>query len=102
MKKNVSILGSTGSIGLNTLKIFKKKKNLFKINILTANKNFKLMEYTTVAAADAGVDRLPKGLETEFNEFAKIVFEELQRMMIDDLSAEVAADNIHKRAIMLQ
>ena len=67
-----------------------------------SNKNFKLMEYTTVAAADAGVDRLPKGLETTFNEFAKIVFEELQRMMIDDLSAEVAADNIHQRAIKLQ
>ena len=27
-----------------------------------------------------GVDRLPKGLETEFNEFAKIVFEELSKV----------------------
>ena len=42
MKKNISILGSTGSIGLNVLKIFKKKKNLLKINILYANKNFNL------------------------------------------------------------
>jgi len=43
MKKIISILGSTGSIGLNSLKIIKKKKNLFKINILGANKNFRLI-----------------------------------------------------------
>ena len=42
MKKSISILGSTGSIGINTLKILKKKK-LFKINILAANKNYKLI-----------------------------------------------------------
>ena len=41
MKKFVSVLGSTGSIGLNALKIFKKKKNLFKINVLVANKNYR-------------------------------------------------------------
>ena len=43
MKKNVSILGSTGSIGLSSLKILSKKKNLFKINILAANKNYRLI-----------------------------------------------------------
>ena len=43
MKKNVSILGSTGSIGISSLKIFSKKKNLFSINILVANKNYKLI-----------------------------------------------------------
>ena len=43
MKKKVSILGSTGSIGLNSLKIFEKKKNLFSIYLLSANKNFKLI-----------------------------------------------------------
>ncbi len=43
MKKNVSILGSTGSIGLSSLMIFKKKNKLFKIYILAANKNFKLI-----------------------------------------------------------
>ena len=41
MKKKISILGSTGSIGLNSIKIINKKKNLFKINILVANKNYK-------------------------------------------------------------
>ncbi len=43
MKKTISILGSTGSIGLNSLKIIDKKKNKFKINLLSANKNFKLI-----------------------------------------------------------
>tara|TARA_B100001093_G_scaffold518567_1_gene603892 strand:+ start:476 stop:1657 length:1182 start_codon:yes stop_codon:yes gene_type:complete len=43
MKKSISILGSTGSIGLNSIKIIKKKKKLFRINILAANKNYKLI-----------------------------------------------------------
>ena len=43
MKKTISILGSTGSIGLNTIKIINKKKNNFQINLLSANKNFKLI-----------------------------------------------------------
>ena len=43
MKKIFSILGSTGSIGLTTLDIIQKKKNLFKINLLCANKNIKLI-----------------------------------------------------------
>ena len=41
MKKKISILGSTGSIGLTTLSIIEKMKNSFKINILLANKNYK-------------------------------------------------------------
>ncbi len=44
MKKIVSILGSTGSIGKTSLKIIEKKKNLFSINILSANKNLKLIK----------------------------------------------------------
>ena len=43
MKKSISILGSTGSIGLSTLKIIDKKKNNFKIKILAANKNYTLI-----------------------------------------------------------
>ena len=39
MKKKISILGSTGSIGENTLKIIKKDKKSFEINLLTTNKN---------------------------------------------------------------
>ncbi len=43
MKKIISILGSTGSIGQTTLKIIDKKKNFFKIYMLSANKNFRLI-----------------------------------------------------------
>ncbi len=43
MKKTISILGSTGSVGLSTLSIIDKKKKFFKIKILSANKNYKLI-----------------------------------------------------------
>ena len=43
MKKNISILGSTGSVGLNSLNIIKKKKNLFNVYLLSANKNYNLI-----------------------------------------------------------
>ena len=42
MTKLISILGSTGSVGLNALKILDKKKN-FKVNLLLANKNYNLI-----------------------------------------------------------
>ncbi len=41
MRKLLSILGSTGSIGLTTLKIINKKKKFFKPYIFSANKNYK-------------------------------------------------------------
>ena len=43
MKKLISILGSTGSVGLATLLIVNKKKDYFKPYIFIANKNFKLI-----------------------------------------------------------
>tara|TARA_B100001093_G_scaffold423109_1_gene415907 strand:+ start:92 stop:1252 length:1161 start_codon:yes stop_codon:yes gene_type:complete len=39
MKKKIIILGSTGSIGKNTIKIIKKDKNSFDIKLLSTNKN---------------------------------------------------------------
>ena len=39
MKKTISILGSTGSIGITTLSIIDKKKGEFKVKLLAANKN---------------------------------------------------------------
>ena len=41
MIKDIFILGSTGSIGLSTLKVLKKEKKNFKIKLLTTNKNVK-------------------------------------------------------------
>ncbi len=43
MKKIISILGSTGSIGLSTLEVIDKKRNFFKLNLLSADKNYKLI-----------------------------------------------------------
>ena len=43
MKKTISILGSTGSVGQTSLEILSKKKNFFDINLLYANKNLKLI-----------------------------------------------------------
>jgi len=43
MKKKISILGSTGSIGLSVLKIVDKKRSVFNIDLLSANKNYKLI-----------------------------------------------------------
>ena len=41
MKKSIAVLGSTGSIGVTTLRILQKKKNLFNIELLAANSNYK-------------------------------------------------------------
>ena len=41
MIKDIFILGSTGSIGLSTLKVLKKEKKNFKIKLLTTNKMLK-------------------------------------------------------------
>ena len=43
MKKFISILGSTGSIGLSSLKILDRKKNYLKPFLFSANKNFNLI-----------------------------------------------------------
>ena len=43
MKKKISILGSTGSIGLSSLKIIDKQINLFKPYLFSANKNYNLI-----------------------------------------------------------
>ena len=41
MKKKIVILGSTSSIGKSLLNIIKKDKKNFKIELLTANTNYK-------------------------------------------------------------
>ena len=39
MKKNIYLLGSTGSIGETSLKVLRKNKKNFNIGLLTTNKN---------------------------------------------------------------
>ena len=43
MKTKIAVLGSTGSIGQSLLKIISKDKQKFKIILLTADKNFKIV-----------------------------------------------------------
>jgi len=43
MKKKVCILGSTGNIGQLTLKIIENNKKDFKVSLISANKNYKLL-----------------------------------------------------------
>ncbi len=43
MKKKIAILGSTGSIGKNLIKIINTDKSKFEVILLTANKNEKLL-----------------------------------------------------------
>ena len=67
--KKVVILGSTGSIGINTLKVIERFPNKFKVVGLTAYNNFKLLERqirkfspTHVAASTKGVHYLKRHL----------------------------------------
>ena len=41
--KNIAILGSTGSIGIQALEVIQKNKNKFKVEVLTAFNNFNLL-----------------------------------------------------------
>ena len=41
--KKIAILGSTGSIGTQTLEVIDNNKNLFSVELLTAHSNFKLL-----------------------------------------------------------
>ena len=41
--KSLAILGSTGSVGKSTLDVIRENKDEFKIELLTARTNFRLM-----------------------------------------------------------
>ena len=43
MKKRVAILGSTGSIGIQTLEVIDSHQDLFEVEVLTANRNSELL-----------------------------------------------------------
>jgi multiple sugar transport system substrate-binding protein len=60
--------------------------------------HFDLLLETMKEADAAGVDRIPTGYEVEFNEFAKLITEETQRMIIEDLDPADAAARIQERA----
>jgi multiple sugar transport system substrate-binding protein len=70
--------------------------------ILRANPFLALFQKSQDAAAAAGVDRLPAGYETKYNEFARIVTEECQRMVIGDEDPATVAKRIQRRVVELK
>ena len=68
MAKVISILGSTGSVGVSSLKIIEKRKNIFKINLLSANKNYNLICH-----------QIQKYKPTFFLIFDKKIFEKVKK-----------------------
>jgi multiple sugar transport system substrate-binding protein len=64
--------------------------------------HFDLLVEAQQAAAKAGVDRIPVGLEIQFNEFSKMVMEETQRMIIEDLDPAAVAKTMQGKAEALQ
>ena len=80
MKKKIAILGSTGSIGENTLKIIKKDKKNFEINLLTTNRNF------SKVIKQAKEFNVKNVIVTDINSFkkAKIKFKKLKINIFSD------------------
>lgn len=62
---------------------------------------FDLFAEANERAASAGVDRLPQGLELELNEVAKIVFAEVQRMIIEDRAPAETAAAIQQKVVAI-
>jgi len=60
--------------------------------------HFPVLIQTMKAASDAGVDRIPTGLELNYNEFSKMIMEETQRMIIQDLDPAAVAKTMQAKA----
>ncbi len=43
MKKRIAVLGSTGSIGTQTLEVIEEQKDMFDVEVLSANTNSDLL-----------------------------------------------------------
>ena len=54
------------------------------------------------AASSANVDRLPKGLEVQFNQVQDVFFKELQRMFIENLDPAQVAKNIQDEVVAME
>lgn len=64
--------------------------------------HFPIIVQTQQDAAAAGVDRIPTGLEVQYGEFAKMIQEEVQRMLIEDLDPADVVKVMQKRAEDIQ
>jgi len=64
--------------------------------------HFPLLVETQKAAAQAGVDRIPTGLEVQYGEFGKMVQEEVQRMIIENLDPADVVKVMQEKAVAIQ
>lgn len=64
--------------------------------------HFALLVASQKAAAAAGIDRIPTGLEIQYGEFSKMVQEEVQRMLIEDLDPAEVVKTIQAKAEAIQ
>jgi multiple sugar transport system substrate-binding protein len=64
--------------------------------------HFDLLIQTMTEAAASNVDRIPTGLELQYNEFGKMVQEEVQRMLIEDLDPADVVKTIQQKAEAIQ
>lgn len=60
--------------------------------------HFPVLIETMKAASTAGVDRIPTGLELHYNEFSKMIMEETQRMLIEDLDPAQVVKTMQAKA----
>lgn len=64
--------------------------------------HFALLIESQQAAAAAGVDRIPTGLEVQYGEFGKMVQEEVQRMLIEGLDPAAVVETMQAKAEAMQ
>jgi len=64
--------------------------------------HFDVLLATMNEASAANVDRIPIGFEAQFNEFSKMIMEEAQRMLVQDLPPAQAAATMQKRALAMR
>ena len=65
--KNIAILGSTGSVGRSSLEVIRSNRESYKVELLVANSNFKLLIeqyedcllYTSPSPRDVEESRMP-------------------------------------------
>ncbi|MND47557.1 hypothetical protein D3C87_1700120 [compost metagenome] len=60
--------------------------------------HFPVLLATMKAASEKGIDRVPIGLELYYNEFSKMIMEESQRMIIQDLDPAAVAKTMQAKA----
>ena len=88
--KKVTVLGSTGSIGRNTLEVIERLKDRFKVQYLAVNKNIELL-FEQVKKFN------PKGVvvfnEKKAKEFKKLVGNSVEVLTGEDGLVEIAGRN---------